>query len=89
MVYLCQVLATSARVLYLGSALLEGKKTAAKILHKNERAVRGRSSKKVYFLGNATDTTMYDAGAFTFSFTYWLRKRKKGGTLAFVRPATA
>ena len=60
----------SALVLYLGSALVEGKKTAARILHKNERAVRGRSSKKVYFLGSATETTMYDAGAFSFSATY-------------------
>lgn len=57
-------------MLYLGSAELVGKKTAARILHKNERTVSGKSRRKVYFLGSATETTMYDAGAFSFSATY-------------------
>lgn len=68
--YRCQVFDIRARVLYLGSAELVGKKMAARILHTNERAVNGKSRRKVYFLGSATETTMYDAGAFSFSATY-------------------
>ena len=70
--YLRHVLATRAFVLYFGSAVLDGKKTAAMILQVKDKAVKGRSRRNVYFLGSAVVVTMYEAGALASCTTYSL-----------------
>ena len=69
-IYRPHVLATSARVLYCSSVVLNGKRMAAAIRQKKDSAVSGRSSSNVYFRSNAVVTTLYAAGALSFSATY-------------------
>jgi len=56
--YRCHVLATSALVLYLGSAVADGKQAAATMRQVKDSAVSGRSSRTVYLRSTPVVTSL-------------------------------